>query len=373
MPVVYFIRNLQAFSLQIYLIEGEERESGNYMKIGYFGLDSRIQNYWTRTLFRGKPVIEKASKIFVWAIYNYVYRDTNKLDLIIVEITRLTRPFVNSGKGFVLPRWFELLIDVENSLHAIEKNDTQKQINKYGFTCEERFLHDDLKFFYERMYKPYILSRHTDSSVIADFSFFPKRFRKKDSRLFFLIKDKDPVAGSFNFRENGVIRFSVLGILDGQREILKMGAIRAIYYFMLSYYKQKNVGIINFEGTSPLLYDGLTQFKLSMRAFPNRNKLFGEKTLWLVPANETTALRAVLKSNPFIFIAQKKIYRALFIDSSEFNYKHEFMTLIKRTRYKKIDGTKIFCWNGTSKISQWISDEALPDHEVIEFDKQDTP
>lgn len=373
MPIVYFIRNIQALLLPMYIIEGEERESGTFLRIGFFGNDSGIRNYWTRVLFRGKPVIKKSSKIVFWAIYSYAYRYINKLDLIIVEINRVTRPFVSSGKGFVLPRWFELLIDVENSLNAIKKNDTHKHIKKQGFTYKARFSHDDLKFFYERMYKPYIMSRHKDSSVVAELSHFLKRFNKKDSMLFFLMKDNEPVAGSFNFSDNGVIRFSVLGILDGQRKILKMGAIRALYYFMLKHYKQKNINIINFEGTSPLLYDGLTQFKLSMRAFPNRKKLFGAKSLWLVPMNETVALRAVLKSNPFIYIAKKKIYRALFIDSSEFNYKHEFMRLMKRTRYKKIDGTKIFCWNGTSKISQWISDEALPDHEVIEFDRQYTP
>lgn len=368
MPPVYFIRNMQTFFLQTYLIEGEERESGTRLKIAFFGKDPRILNYWAGILFRGNPVITKSSKIVVWKIGIYARHNMEKLDLVIVEITKLTKPFIlSSGKGFVLPRWFDTLIDVEKSLFAIAKNDTQKQINKYGFTCEEKFTTDDLKFFYERMFKPYISSRHKESSVMVDFSYFLKRFRKKDSRLFFLMKDKEPVAASFNERKNGMIKFSGLGILDAKREILTMGAIRVLYFFMLSYYKEKKVEEINFGGTSPLLSDGLTQFKFSMRAFPNKKKLFGEKSLWVLPVNKANAIHDVLKSNPFIYITQKEIYRAIFLDSKELNNKHEFMQLIKRIRYDKMDGTKIFCLNDTENISQWIKEEAIPNHDVIKL------
>ena len=367
MPVVNFIQHLQGLSLQMDIIEGEKRETGTHIKIGYFGKDPGIRKYWLMTFFREKPVITKSFKISIWKIYIFTQNNPDKFDLILVEINRITRHFVPHGKGFILPRWFELLIDVENSLDAVARNDTKKQINKHRLECQERFSDDDLRFFYDRMYRPYILNRHKDSSVMTDFSNFLKRFRRKDSRLFFLMKDNEPVAGSFNFRSKGMIRFSVLGILDGQKEILKMGANRVLYYYMLSYYKQENTDIINFEGTSPLLNDGLTQFKISMRAFPNRKNLYGEKSLWLLPVNETDGLRAVLKSNPFIFIAGNKIYRAVFIDSSELNYRYEFLKLLKKTRFNGIDGTKIYCWNGTEKIFHWIIEEALPDHEVIDL------
>ncbi|MGF1585285.1 MAG: hypothetical protein ACFCUM_08195 [Bacteroidales bacterium] len=368
-PIVHFIENLRTFVLQINFIEGEERESGNFLKIAYFGNDSRILNYWAGILFREVSAITKAGRINIWNIDRFTQNNINKADLIIVETSSLTRSYINSGKGFVLPRWLDTLIDVENSLQAIMKNDTQKHINKYGFSCEERFSDDDLQFFYERMFKPYINIRHKDSSVKTDFSYFLKRFRRKDSGLFFLMKDKVPVAASFNESIDGLIKFSGLGILDGNREILNMGAIRALYYYMLTYYKKMNIDIINFGGTSPLLLDGLTQFKLSMRAFPNKKKLFGEKSLLLMPVNRTPALEAVLRSNPFIFITQKDLYRAVFVDSTNTKSKHEFMKFIKRTRYKKIAGTKIFCLNGTTeKISQWIMEEDLPDHEISEFE-----
>jgi hypothetical protein len=369
LPLVHIVERLQALTLQVNFIEGKERESGAFLRIAYFGNDTRILSYFAGILFREVSAITGVSWINVWKIDSFTRNNIHKTDLNIVETTSLTRSFINSGKGFFIPRWLDTLIDVENSLQAIMKNDTQKQINKYGFSCEERFSDDDLKFFYERMFLPYINSRHKKSSVRADFSYFLKRFRKTDSRLFFLMKDKVPVAASFNERIDGLIKFSGLGILDGKREILNMGAIRALYYYMLTYYKKTNIDIINFGGTSPLLSDGLTQFKLSMRAFPNKKKLFGDKSLLLVPVKRTPALEAVLKSNPFIFIAQKDFYRAVFVDPTKLDSKHDFMKIIKKTRYKKIAGTKIFCLNGnTQKISQWIQEEYLPDHEITEFE-----
>lgn len=262
MPIVNFIRDLQTFYLHFYLIEGEEKESGTPLKIAYLGEDPRIQNYWTTRLFRENPVINKKSRIVVWKIDSHYKQKTNGIDLIIVEITRITKPFVNPGRGFILPRWFDTLIDVKDSFDSVNKrNDIPKQIKKFGFTFEERFSDDDLKYFYERMYKPYTLDRHKKSSVRIDFSYFLKRFRKNDSRLFFLLKDNEPVSGSFNERRNGMIKFSGLGILDGRREILSMGAIRVLYYFMLEHYNKQNIRLINFGGTSPFLSDGLTQFK----------------------------------------------------------------------------------------------------------------
>lgn len=364
LPSVYFIRHLQTFILYKYLIEGKERESGNYLKIAFFGKDPKIMNYWAEFLFREKPIISQISKNAVWNIFKKTNLNSVKADLIIVEITKLTRPFVNSG-GFILPRWFNTLIDVGDSLAAIERSNDHKRINKFGFTCQERFSVEDLKFFYERMFIPYISTRHTESSVIVDFSYFLKRLRKKDSRLFFLLKDNEPVAASFNERKNGMIKFSGLGVLDAKREILTMGAIRALYYFMLLQYKKENVQTINFGGTSPLLSDGLTRFKSSLHAFPNRNNFFGEKSLWVFPVYKPNSIHAVLTSNPFVYISGKEINRAVFLDPAELKDKNDFMHIIKNIRYEKTDSTKIFCLNSTNEITQWIKEESLTNHSAV--------
>ncbi len=367
MPFLYFIRQFRAFYLTPYLIEGEERVSGVILKVVFFCNDLKILDYWKSQLFNENHKITSKPKILLWKIRKFNNSLRSEYDLCVIETSKISRPFMKSRKGFSMPRWFDTLLDVENSLDAINNNDTQKHIRKYGFSCEQRYDTDDLKFFYKRMYKPYIQTRHKDSSVITDVSYYLKRFGKKESRLFFLMKENTPVAGSFNEKINGKIKFSGIGILDGQREIVRMGAIRAIYYYMLSYYKEKNIKQINFGGTSPLLSDGLTQFKISMRAFPNVRKLYGEKSLMLLPLKESLPLRAVLKSNPLIYVSNKKIYRAVFIETSDFNEQIDLLKYLKKTQYKKLTGTNIFCWGEVDEITKWINDAQLHNFNVREF------
>ena len=366
-PFVYFFRHLQTFFLHSYFIDGAERESGIPLKVAYFGRDEKVRNYWESMLFKEPGDTVPGPTMHLWKIGRFGKKNRDFHDLMFVETTSLTRLFIGRKKGYLLPRWFDTLLDVDNALDAISKNDTQKKISMHRLSCEVKTTEDDLYFFYHRMFKPYIKARHKDTAVMVDYSYFQKRFKKKNSKLFFLLKDNKPVAASFNEKMNGMIKFSGLGILDADRDILRMGAVRALYYFMLGFYQEIKVKKINFGGTSPLLSDGLTQFKVALRAFPNTKKLLGEKSIWMIPLVDSNATRCFLISNPFIYIFKSKIYRALFVDSAKMEKKRELLKLLKRTRYRELAGTRINCWNGREKILNWVSEEEFTGIEVNEF------
>jgi len=367
MPFVYFLRHLQTFYLKSYLIDGEERESGEPIRIAYFGRDLRIRRYWTGAILRENSSLQKGKTTALQKIRSFARSNQNNHDLAIVEMTRLTRFFFRPRQGFILPRWFDTLLDVDFSLEAIGNNDTKKHIRKHRFSCEVRTAEEDLQFFYDRMFKPYIQARHKDASVMVEYSYFLKRFRKKDSRMYFLMMDDQPVVASFNERKEGEIKFSGIGVLDGSREVVRKGAIRALYFFMLSDYKKEGIKQIGFGGTSPLLSDGLTQFKISMRASPNQKNLLGEKSLWFLPLADTKSLRILLKANPFLHILEKKVYRAIFVDPDELNGPFDLKKILKRTHYRRIAGTKIYSLNSTDQLAEWIHELDLEDHQAEPF------
>jgi len=366
-PFVYFFRHLQTVYLCRYTMEGPERKSGTPIKVAYFGNDKKLKNYWESMLFAESANTIPGKKTLLWRARKLARKNLKHYDLMLVEINSLTRQLVKRKRGYFLPRWFDTLLDVNNSLDAISRNDTLKKIKMHGLSCEVRTSEDDLSFFYDRMFKPYITARHKDKAVLVDYNYFLKRFNKKDSHLFFLLKNNKPIAASFNEKEDGMMKFSGLGILDGSREIMRLGAVRALYYFMLNYYKETNVRRINFGGASPLLSDGLTQFKVALRAFPNKKKLLGEKSIWVTPLNDSSASRNFLTANPFIYIKNKKVLRALFVDSSKMEKKKELVKLLKTTRYRELSGTEIYCWNGTEKISNWIREEGFEDFKVKDY------
>ena len=163
------------------------------------------------------------------------------------------------------------------------------------------------------------------------------------------------------------MKFAGLGVLDGNQELLRMGAIRALYHFMLTYYKKHGIRVINFGGTSPLLSDGLTKFKISLRAYPDLNHPLGEKSFWLIPSGKSDMLKSLLESNPFIYFSNKKIFRALFIEASDFKEKHQFLKFLKRTNCIGYSGTEIYCWDETESISKWIQEEGLVNCEVKQY------
>jgi hypothetical protein len=357
MPMVHTARALMSFWVNHYYIEGKIKNSDRNLNISYFGNDTRIMNYWTDKLFEDNFGIKHQGKIALWKIIK-TRKTNNSPDLRLVELSRLSKLILSPKEGFLLPRWFKTIINVENTLDAINNNDTHKHIKKHGFTFEQRLSEKDLKFFYDQMFKPYIMGRHKSSSVMYDYSFFKKRFGKKGSALFFLLKEGKPIAGSFNAMDRGMIKFSGLGILDGSMEIVRMGTIRALYYYMLKHYSEKSIRQIRFGGTSPLLSDGLTQFKISMRAFPDKHTLFAETSIWFTPLQNNGGLRKILNDNPFIFIKKNQIFRALFIYPQVLETKKQFNKLLKRTNYRKIDGTLLYCLDrDTNKIEKWIQED----------------
>jgi hypothetical protein len=367
MPIVLIIRHFKGLWMRNYLLEGEERESGVPLRISYFGRDVRILNYWGSTLFRHGYTQRNGSLYSLRRMCRYPRNNSNSCDMMIAELNPLTRHLCNHSSGFLLPRWLQTELNVKSSLDALTRNDTQRNIEKYGFYLEERVSETDLRFFFDNMFKPYIESRHTKSTVMVDYSYFRKKFHRNESRLFFLMKDDLPVLGSFNERKNGIIKLSGLGVLNGSHDFLRMGGIRILYYFMFKLYDGRNIERINFGGTSPLISDGLTHFKHSMRGFPTRSNQFKDGAMWIVPQNNSSALKEVLKSNPFVYRIRKKLYRAIFVDDNDFHHRKEFIKYLKKNTLRKLSGTRVFCWNSKAKFSNWIAEEELTDHKVIEI------
>jgi hypothetical protein len=365
MPLVYLFRHLNSLWVKEFMVEGKLQGSESVLRLGYFGNDKRIFCYYVNNLFSEAYRIEEKQKVPVWKISSALARNNGSCELALTEVTRISRRLVMNGTGFILPRWVDTLLKVEYSLDAVDNRKVRKNIGKHCFTFRESRSEEDLQFFYERMFKPYILGRHKDASVMVDFSYFRKRMRKKHSKLFFLMQGDEPMVASFNEKKNGRMKFSGLGVLDGRRDIIQMDAIRALYYFMLKHYRDQGIEVINYGGTSPLLSDGLTKFKRSLRALPTDRNPYGEKSLWLLPVKPSEGANSYLHLHPFLYLDHGRFYRALFPSQDVTADKKEFLTWLKHAQFLGIEGTRIYCRDHTETIRQWISEESLEGYEVL--------
>jgi hypothetical protein len=365
--IIDLTRRLRYYTLPIYLFEGKEKISGNSLKIAYLGWDKRISSYFIKRLLRPNHTVQKKQIIPVWNVLKYFSNDKENCDLVIVEINKLTKKFAVQEKGFLLPRWFEMQIDIEDFNNRIKKSDIKRRIRKHSLSFEKRHTAKDFKLFHQRMFIPYISARHKESAILSDYKYLLRRFKKKGAGLGFIMKDGIPVAGSFTEFKKNKFRMSGMGVLDGREDIMRMGVSGAIYYFEILNCIKKGIKTINIGGTSPIITDGLTQFKLSLGAKAEDLEFFYKQYLWFIPLKNSLLLRNILKSNPFINIIKDSLYLSLFIESSEFENENDFIIYINRNSCNNIKGTNINCFDNPEKIVKWIEKEGYQDIKVLEY------
>jgi hypothetical protein len=358
LPAIHAFQSIRMFFPKLKILEGEEISTALPMRVAYFGLDDRILSYWTELLFAQKPSIRTTSRVPIWKVKEFIGKSEEKFDLAIVELTGITKKVIALKSGFLLPRWLDLEIDVHKPIHIKQLDTIKRRIRKYKLTFERRYTDSDLQYFYKRMYLPYISARHKDASVITDYNNFHYSFSRKKSQLFFILKDGEPIAGAIDILEgkNG-IRMGSMGVLDGREDLLREGVIGACYYFRILDYQNRKINSVNLGGTSPILTEGLTQYKLSFGGEARDRKHLSSPYIMLLPVNNTAAVRKALKSNPFIYIDDINTYRGIFCNPEAADEKMDFLNIFNLTNCGNIKETIVYCFNGVSDISDWLDKE----------------
>ena len=158
-------------------------------------------------------------------------------------------------------------IDISKPIEKLlgsERSEIQRKIRKYGLNYEitsEQKYYDD---FYHRMYLPHIQSRYKNAAMLCSHQRVLEILSKGE--LILIKKEGEIIAeGSFDFHQKRA-RFRLMGIKDGNMEYVQYGCIGALYYFIITEMKKRGHQKLHIGGTRPLLSDGLTKFKKSIKA-----------------------------------------------------------------------------------------------------------
>jgi hypothetical protein len=348
MPVIHFFRATTLFFPKLYHIEGEERTRNEIMRIIYLGNDERILSYWADCIFLTYAVTSSHSRIPIWRIKNQINKHAVNMDLVIFETDTFTKHFIRIHSGFFLPRWLNLTLDVDNSLKRRQIDIAKKNTIANNLTMRYADTIPELEFFYERMYKPHILNRHKEASVIADLKYFKHLFHKKGSHLYFILKDGEPVGGSFDIAVGKTIKSHSVGVLDGRYDLLQLGVIGADIYLKLVECQSKGIKTIDYGGTPPILTSGLTLRKISIGGIVMKKKRFYEKYVMLIPWGNTMNIKNFLLKNPFIYWDNNEYVRALFTESDKDIDGSQLKALCKQTKFHNNVKTKVYCFNSAS-------------------------
>jgi hypothetical protein len=367
-PLLTVLQNIRMYFPKLYIIEGEEASSAKPMKLAYWGLDERVLQYWLDLLFSQYTILRAKSIFPIWIAKRKLTKNAIDCDLAMVELNNFTQKTFNNSKGFVLPRWLDLELNPSEPLKIKQLDTILRRIRKYKLTFERKLTDSDLLYFYERMYKPYISGRHKKAAIFTDFKQFQYLFNNNKSQLYFILKDGEPVAGAIDIIEGKNVRMGSIGVLDGRDDLLKMGVVGACYYYRIMDYRVRKINMVNVGGTSPILTDGLTQFKLSFGAeVADREHMTDPSYIMILPVNITVAVKNALKSNPFIYITKKSTHRAIFCDLENEDDKSDFLRILNFTDCGNTTETYVYCFNGENNNTDWFDYEHFKKVKFIDY------
>ena len=295
-----WLKKIARLYLPVYHYETET------MKIIYAGYSSIKMNYYIRMLLNGNNHHTFLGRRWYWKIQDLI--KTYNPDIVVAEISQIALKHYRKYNGYLIPEWAAMRIFIDRPMIEICKrqvsdfSNVARLIRKYDLTYEILTDDESFKYFYERMYLPFIRKRHKNEAWIINLN---SLWRSTPSPVIIAIKEGGVIVGASIIRKSGdSLSLIYLGLLDGNEDYLRHGVIGAIYYFGILEGKKMDCQYLDVGGSRPFLTDRLTEFKLGLGAKFVSEPTHGRDFLWLGINDGSSAAQKFIRSNPFIYLTE---------------------------------------------------------------------
>ena len=288
------------------------------IKVLFIGKNEIDKNYFCNLIFNENCDDIYLGRVGIWRLLFYYLGCKKNYDLIIVRSRMKLCNLFKSKRNFVVPAWVDCEIDLRGDRGSLSmskkrlKNNLRK-IKRGNFRYATTKDPVDFHFFYYKMHLPYISKRHTDAAFKMSYKEMKESF--ENGELLQIKEGQRIVAGVIiDYKMmNGVPRITKLGVLEGDFEYVKRGALIALYYYTIRYLKERNFEKFSLGSTRPFFSDGVLQHKLNWGA-----KIVCESSnaFLLSLLSKNKCLNSFLSSNPFILRNRNSLTLATFSDPS---------------------------------------------------------
>ncbi|MBN1582231.1 MAG: GNAT family N-acetyltransferase [Anaerolineae bacterium] len=265
-------------------------------------------------LFVQPPVEQSVERIPLWRCHERV--EALSSDIIVIEAARHLIHRLPRERAIVLPQYVHHILDVrgewEDVQRRLPKNARRefKVLRKHDYQYETSYEDQDFEAFYHDMYLPTMENQHGDLSSPMSAGEAYQYF--KHGLLFFVRRDGQRVCASvFHFQQD-VIRFMIMGVLGGDRQIIKEGAVSALNCLRLQWANEKGYREVNFLGSDPYLENGLFQYKRKWGTTVSVPPIL-HRQIWIKVQRLTPAVSRFLTDNPCIVIDRDASLRGLVV------------------------------------------------------------
>jgi hypothetical protein len=345
-----------------------DKKSGQKTSIVFIGWDKKLRSYWLERINNHFKIYQKQSKYLLKTAEWYLNKRKN-IGLAIVDKNNVQISVVERHPHFLLPKWMEMVIDLDQALTKSKTKDIVRRIRKYGLEAEFRNQREDVDLFYFNMYAPLISQRHKGSAEIADYRFFMDKFEHGNAQLLFITRNKETIAAQFIEKLENTYRIVSFGILDGRHDIQKMGVHAALYYFALSHFQKSGYKTVLCGSSMPLAFDGVTQFKLRLGAKPYVRDVQQRSKYYILPDLHNKPVFQLMHSNPIFHVSPRGLALSVFIDGESIPEKQDFLKYYKTVKSENTEKTMLHMSTDSEKIKRWIQEENIENIELRNYDK----
>ena len=314
-PLFWIKRRVRPRWIEVEQLTGAETGTGEPLKI-LCQQDEATRHHFLKLMFAAPPESANLGRRQLLKLFRTFGQSDSSADLAIIAATAGQHEWLDDGSWFSIPRWVRghaPLPPGEAVLRHDSVKTTLRLIKRHGYeavpTRDEKHLQD----YYDRMYVPYTLATFGEGATLH--SLQAAKVLGANLEVLLLQKKSQPgeyLGGFLVIYEASAPRLWSVGVLNGDRELVRAGVLAALYYLSFQYLAKQGFTRLNLGGSRPFFNDGILRYK---RRYQQRITHWNWEGTELKIARLTPAVKSFLRQNPFIFRSKGQVHGAVFADA----------------------------------------------------------
>lgn len=272
----------RTLSLPLQLVGQAQRRTVHFgattIEVMGIGRQKLIDPLCTR-LFGELPVARQEGRRLTWSPDGL---GSLAADLVVAEVHRWMAPRFRRSGWLIVPstvRWHGDLAQVPPPVPSRSLLANLAKIRKHGFSLIQASSPADWAEFYETMVEPQAHTRHGSTAWLPSESF--RRQLAEIGTLHLVVENGVRVAGLCTVPHGDTLWFPLLGVRQGDPQLLKRGASVAALALPLEWARTHNFTRVDLGRTGPFVNDGLQQYKRNWGFVPVPDPLTHVAAVWV--------------------------------------------------------------------------------------------
>ena len=314
-PLFWIKRRVRPRWLEVELLTGHETVTGEPLNI-LCQQDEATRHHFLKLMFATPPAAAERGRHQLLKLFRTFGKSDSSADLAIISATDGQHRWLDDGSWFSIPNWVRghaPLPPGEGVLRNDSIKTTLRLIKRHGYeavpTRDEKMFQE----YFDRMYVPYTRATFGEGATLH--SLQAAKDLGASLELMLLQKKSQPgeyLGGFLVIYEASAPRLWSVGVLNGDRELVRAGVLASLYYLSFLYLSEQGFTRFNLGGSRPFFHDGILRFK---RRYQQRITHWVWEGTELKIARLTPAVKSFLRQNPFIFRSKGQVHGAVFTDA----------------------------------------------------------